>query len=78
MGNLIPGEPLIYEYANGVIYAKYRDRRDIPRWVVGNTDVTCVDYNVWKDLNKLAKTNSAIASQLDKLINLYYLIKNEK
>ena len=32
---LIPGEPLIYERAAGIVYARYRDLPDIPRWIVG-------------------------------------------
>ena len=34
---LIPGEALIYERANGVVYARYRDppHNKLPRWVVG-------------------------------------------
>ena len=34
---LIPGEALIYERANGVLYARYRDppHNMIERWVVG-------------------------------------------
>lgn len=34
---LIPGEALIYERANGVVYARYRDppHNTLPRWVVG-------------------------------------------
>ena len=37
MDKLIPGESLIYERANGVVYARYRDppHNSIPRWVVG-------------------------------------------
>lgn len=34
---LIPGEALVYERANGVVYARYRDppHNKLPRWVVG-------------------------------------------
>ena len=34
---LIPVEALIYERANGVVYARYRDapHNKIPRWVIG-------------------------------------------
>ena len=35
MGNLLPNEKLIYERANGVVFARYRDKPDIPRWIVG-------------------------------------------
>ena len=34
---LIPGAAIIYESANGITYARYRDPpyRDIPRWPIG-------------------------------------------
>ena len=34
---IIPGEALIYEHANGVTYARYRDppHNTKPRWVIG-------------------------------------------
>ena len=35
MDKLIPGEPLIYERADGVVYARYRDKPEIERWLVG-------------------------------------------
>ena len=35
MGDLIPGEALIYERVDNLIYARYRDKPDIPRWVIG-------------------------------------------
>ena len=35
MGKLLPKEPLIYERANGVVFARYRDKPEIERWVIG-------------------------------------------
>ncbi len=37
MTKLLPGQPLIYERANGVTYARYRDppHNKIKRWIVG-------------------------------------------
>ena len=34
---LIPGEALIYERANGIVYARYRDppHNTKPRWIIG-------------------------------------------
>ena len=34
---LIPGQSLIYERVDGVVYARYRDppHNTIPRWIVG-------------------------------------------
>lgn len=35
--NVIPGEALIYERANGIVYARYRDppHNTKPRWIIG-------------------------------------------
>lgn len=77
MSKLIPGEPIIYEKANGVLYARYSNRPDIPRWAIG-WDGPLFNYSDWQDLTRLAETNSALKTQLDKLLNLYYLIKDEK
>jgi hypothetical protein len=76
MGNLIPNEVLIYERENGTIYARYQDRPEIDRWVIGLLEPT-FNYSNWKHLNELAKTDKVLKTQLDKLINLYYLTKNE-
>ena len=37
MGSLLPNEALIYERANGVVFARYRDppHNKIPRWIIG-------------------------------------------
>ena len=37
---LIPGEALIYERANGVVYARYRDPPHSlkPRWIIGGSN----------------------------------------
>ena len=83
MSTLIPGEPLIYERANGVVYARYRDRPDIERWIIGG-DPNAVarakgqllHWGEWEDLQSLAQENPALKEQLDKTITLYYLIKD--
>ena len=83
MSTLIPGEPLIYERADGVVYARYRDRPDIERWIIGG-DPNAVarakgqllHWGEWEDLQSLAQENPALKEQLDKTITLYYLIKD--
>jgi hypothetical protein len=78
MGNLIPNEPLIYERVNGTVYARYSNRPDIPRWIIGGNDTATLTCSDWTDIIKMSHDNTAIKSQLDKLLTLYYLIKNEK
>jgi len=83
MSKLIPGEPLIYERVEGVVYARYRDRPDIKRWIIGG------EYNAvarakgeipdWREMVKvqeLAGKYPTLRKQLDKTLELYYLLKD--
>lgn len=84
-GNLIPGEPLIYERSNNVVYAHYRDLPDIPRWIVGGDpagvakaqgDLLC--YGEWQQLCELSKEYPTVKKLLDNLVTTYYTIKEHK
>lgn len=85
MGTLKPNEPLIYERANGVVYARYSNCPEIKRWIVGGdpgavarAQGDLLDYGEWQNLCKIAKENQTLKKQLDKLITLYYIIKHEQ
>jgi len=87
MGNLIPNQALIYERANGVVYARYRDppHNNIPRWVIGGDPGAVareqgdlLDYSEWKNLCELSQNHLILKRLLDKLVNTYYLIKESK
>jgi hypothetical protein len=84
---LIPGQPLIYERANGVVYAKYRDPpyTDIPRWVIGGdpgavarAQGRLLDYSEWLELCDLVEANPTLKKLMDQLITTYYIIKDDK
>ena len=84
---LIPGEALIYTRANGVVYANYRDppHNKIPKWIIGgdpdavNKEQGCLfSYSEWQDMMIIAEENKTLKSQMQKLLHLYYLIKEEK
>ena len=84
---LIPGEALIYERSDGVVYARYRDapHNTIPRWIVGGdpagiarTQGDLLEYREWQTLCELSETHPTLKKQLDKLIVLYYIIKHEQ
>ena len=87
METLVPDQPLIYERANGVVYARYRDPpyNTEPRWIVGG-DPTAVahaqgdllSYTEWQDLCELAVENYTLKKLLDKLVVTYYTIKETK
>ena len=84
---LIPGEALIYERANGVVYARYRDppHNQIPRWIIGGDPGAVareqgelLDYSEWKNLCEMCDKYVILKKQMDKLITTYYIIKDSK
>ena len=85
MGNLIPNQALIYERANGVVFARYRDppHNKIPRWVIGGEpDATArelgiVSYDEWKNVMHIAESNANVKKQLDRLMIYYYTVKDD-
>ncbi len=80
---LVPGQPIIYERANGVTYARYRDPpyNMIERWVVGGEPkavaeaMGIIDYDEWKDIMMTAEKNVTLQKLIRKLRQTYYLIK---
>ena len=86
MGKLIPGEALIYERSNGVVYARYRDPpyNKIDRWIVGGDPAAVAreqgDFLVWQDWQELCALSlkyPTLKKQLDKLVQTYYIIKDD-
>ena len=82
---LIPGEPLIYERSDGVVYARYRDIPTVPRWIIGGdpggvarAQGSLLEYGEWVNLCKLAEEYPTLKKQMSKLINTYYLIKDNQ
>ena len=85
MGSYIPNQALIYERANGVVFARYRDppHNKIPRWVIGgDPDATArelgiVSYDEWKKVMQIAESNANLKKQLDRLMTMYYVVKDD-
>jgi len=84
---MLPGKSLIYERANGVVYARYRDppENTIPRWIVGGdpgavarAQGKLLDYGEWNNLCDLCETHPTLKKLMDKLVTAYYLIKDKK
>lgn len=85
MGTLLPGEKLIYERADGVVYARYANRHDIPRWIIGGDpggiareQGDLLNYSDWQDLCRLSEEYPAIKKLLDQLVTMYYIVKDDK
>ncbi len=80
---LIPNEALIYERSNGVVYARYKHKPEIERWIIGG-DATAVSraqgslfgYDEWRDMQLTADSNPALKKQLDRLLVMYYTVKD--
>ena len=82
---MIPGEALIYERSDGVVYARYRDKPEIKRWIIGGDpagvaraqgDLT--SYSEWQELCELSETYPTLKKLLDTLVTTYYTIKEHK
>ena len=85
MGNLKPNEPLIYERANGVVYARYSNFPDIERWIIGGdpgavarAQGKLLDYGEWNHLCEVAEKTPALKKQMDRLVTMYYVLKDEQ
>ena len=87
MGKLVPGQSLIYERADGVTYARYRDppHNKIPRWIVGGepegvskAQGNLFSYSEWQEMMELAKEYPTLKSQMQKLVTTYYIVKDTK
>tara|TARA_B110000503_G_C7001439_1_gene351716 strand:+ start:564 stop:863 length:300 start_codon:yes stop_codon:yes gene_type:complete len=80
------GEALIYERANGVVYARFRDKPKSEiypgRWIIGGTSEGVaqaqgyLSYDSWKELFILADIHPTLRKQLDNTLNLYYIVKD--
>lgn len=77
-------EALIYEKANGITYAKFRDdpKKSLypGRWEIGR-DVSAdplLDYAQWRHLVDLSEEYPTLKKQLEKLLTTYYTVKDNK
>ena len=83
---LIPGAALIYEHADGVTYARYRDppHNQIERWIVGGEPTAVArakgelfGYHEWEDMMEEANRNPVLKKYLKKAIEAYCLTKED-
>jgi hypothetical protein len=83
LGNLIQNEVLIYERSDGVVYAHYRDKPEIERWIVGGDPAgvaraqgDLLNYAEWQELCKLSLEYPTLKKLLDQLVTTYYTVKD--
>jgi DMSO/TMAO reductase YedYZ molybdopterin-dependent catalytic subunit len=80
MGNLKPGAAYIYERAEGVTYA--REVGSLERTAIGwDYDAQLKmnqrkEIDLWKKIWQAAKTNPVLQTELDRVIMLYHLSKD--
>ena len=87
MSELVPGAALIYERADGVVYARYRDPpyNSQERWIVGGdpggvsrAQGKLLHYGDWQELCDMCEQNETLKKQMDKLVTTYWIIKDSK
>jgi len=87
MSKLVPGAALIYENADGVVYARYRDppHNKMPRWIIGGEPESVskaqgnlFSYSEWQDMMELAKEYPTLRKQLQTAVTTYYIVKDNK
>ena len=85
LGNLIPNEVLIYERSDGVVYARYPNKPEIERWIIGGDPAgvaraqgDLLNYAEWQDLCKLSLEYPTLRKLLDTLVTTYYTVKEHK
>jgi len=81
MGNLKPGATYIYEKADGITYA--REFGAIERTPIGwdyevDEKLTKLkEDRLWEEIRRAAKTNPVLQKELDRVIMLYHLSKED-
>jgi len=79
MGNLNPGATLIYERANGVVYARESGKTE--RVIVGydGTHDPAEEFakSEWNEIFRAAKTDPALQEAVDRVKVLYKLSKQQ-
>ena len=83
MGDLLPNEAIVYERSDGVVYARYRGRPEIDRWIVGGDPAgvaraqgDLLNYAEWQELCKLSLEYPTLKKLLDQLVTTYYTVKD--
>ena len=86
MGTLKPGATYIYERHDGIVYAREfgADPRD--RFVVGYESASEFDTvrdsikenQLWHEIRRAAEINPTLKDALNRCVEIYNLIKNER
>jgi hypothetical protein len=88
-GSLTPGVTLIYERANGIVYARESGAEPSTRKEIGwDYDTRTSDgrplrdhiqnSKLWGDIHRASKTNPALQEALDQVMVIYNLSKTDE
>ena len=84
MGTLKPGTKYIYERVDGVTYAREFGANSSERFEIGSefawprsTVDSLLEDKLWGDIRRLARTNETLRSELERVIMVYNLIKDD-
>ena len=89
MGKLKPGTKYIYERVNDVTYAREFGSNPSERFEIGwdwsgedhqrgrSMRDKMVEDKLWNDIRRLARTNETLQSELERVIMVYNLIKDD-
>ena len=85
MGNLKPGVKYIYERSDGIVYARESGADPSTRQVVGYDHGAAYDPyknqhaedQLWEEIRNLARTNETLRTELERVIIVYNLIKEQ-
>ena len=80
MGRLKPGATYVYEQADGITYAREIGADPSTRIEIGRTvsQGDLEEQQLWQKVRQAAKTNPALQAEMDRVIMLYYLIKEDE
>jgi len=88
MGNLKPGAKYIYERVGGVVYAREEGADPSTRFKIGEIMDSrtydgrplhdhIMEDKLWGDIRRTARTNPTLQAELERVIMLYHLVKEE-
>jgi len=82
---MIPGEALIYERVDKTVYARYANKPEIKRWIIGGDPLDVAkkqgklfDYSMWQDMMEESENNTVLKNYLTKALEAFYITKDKK
>lgn len=70
-----PGTPIIYERVDNMIYGRFRDHPNIPRWVVEQQPNEMIDVITLRKINDLAREDTGFKHHLELVLKEYGITK---